>query len=201
MGASGTTGRMPLDTLLHRYFPGSQLYPQCYDGNRTIVGDLHGYYNKYPTAWSWSFRNVAGNNTETVFSTAQNPVQSFGAGNFSIVLNASNSAGFDLSNQVTFINVTAPVAPTVSKIAAYRNGVWIIDSNDNFAWDGVPTDTVFTFSGTGNTSVYGDWNGDNKPEAGAFNNGVWYLDYNGNGVYDGPVVDRTASFGSAGYKP
>jgi PKD repeat protein len=154
-----------------------------------------------PTAWSWSFRNVAGNNTQVVFSTVKNPAHTFGVGNYSIVLDASNSAGHGISTQGTFINVTALIAPTASKIGVYRNGVWIIDTNDNFAWDGVPIDSVFTFGGTGNTSVYGDWDGNGKPEAGVYNNGIWYLDYNSNGIYDGPVIDRTASFGQAGYKP
>ena len=88
------------------------------------------------------------------------------------MLNASNSAGFDLSNQVTFINVTAPVAPTASKIAVYRNGLWIIDNNDNFAWDGAVIDKVINFQNRpitqGDMAVSGDWNGDGKPEVGIY---------------------------------
>ena len=59
-----------------------------------------------PTAWNWSFTNVTGNNTPVWFSTVQSPTRSFGVGNYSIVLNASNSIGFNISTQVTFINVT-----------------------------------------------------------------------------------------------
>jgi len=89
----------------------------------------------------------------------------------------------------------------VSKIGVYRNGIWLLDYNDNFVWDGSVTDRLFNFGGTGYTPVYGDWDGNGKPEVGVFNNGIWYLDYNGNGVYDGAVIDRTATFGPAGYKP
>ena len=91
---------------------------------------------------------------------------------------------------------------STTKTGVFRSpGIWILDYNGNFGWDGTPADKVYTFGGIGNTSVYGDWDGNNKSEVGAYNNGTWYLDYNGNGIYDGPVVDRTAGFGSAGYKP
>ncbi|MCX6684680.1 MAG: DUF2341 domain-containing protein [Methanoregula sp.] len=65
-----------------------------------------------PTGWEWSFRNITpGNNTVTVFSTIQNPVMTFGAGNYSIVLTASNSGGVNVSSQVTFINVSRTFSP------------------------------------------------------------------------------------------
>jgi len=87
------------------------------------------------------------------------------------------------------------------KIGTYYNGTWSIDLNGNYSWDGAAIDKLFTFGRAGNTSVFGDWNGDGKSEAGVYNDGTWYLDYNSNGVYDGPVIDRTSSFGSAGYTP
>ena len=60
-----------------------------------------------PTAWNWSFRNITpGNGTAVSFSTLQNPVLTFGVGNFSIALNASNAGGFNTSTQVTFVNVS-----------------------------------------------------------------------------------------------
>ena len=64
------------------------------------------------TSWNWSFTNVTGNNTPVSWSTEQNATQTFGAGNFSIALNAGNRAGNAIARQVTFINVTAPaIAP------------------------------------------------------------------------------------------
>lgn len=65
-----------------------------------------------PTVWSWSFRNITpGNNTIVEFSTLQNPMMTFGAGNFSIVLNAGNSGGFNTSSQVTLVNVSRLSSP------------------------------------------------------------------------------------------
>jgi PKD repeat protein len=69
----------------------------------------------YLTSWNWSFTNVTGNNTPVSWSTEQNATETFGAGNFSIALNASNSAGYHIARQVMFINVTAPVVTPVSK--------------------------------------------------------------------------------------
>ena len=66
------------------------------------------------TSWNWSFTNVTGNNTPVSWSTEQNPTQTFGAGNFSIALNAGTRAGYTIARQVTFINVTAPVVTPVT---------------------------------------------------------------------------------------
>ena len=67
------------------------------------------------TSWNWSFTNVTGNNTPVSWSTAQNSTHVFGTGNFSIALNASNGAGYNLARQVTFINVSAPAVTTVAR--------------------------------------------------------------------------------------
>jgi hypothetical protein len=67
------------------------------------------------TSWNWSFTNVTGNNTPVSWSTEQNATQTFGVGNFSIALNASNSAGYHIARQVTFINVTATAVTPVAK--------------------------------------------------------------------------------------
>lgn len=67
------------------------------------------------TSWNWSFTNVTGNNTPVSWSTEQNATQTFGAGNFSIALNASYSAGYHIARQVTFINVTAPAVTPVAR--------------------------------------------------------------------------------------
>ncbi len=67
-----------------------------------------------PATWNWSFRNVTGNNTVVRFSQARNPTATFGVGNFSISLNASNSAGYSVSAQVTYINVSKAVIVPVA---------------------------------------------------------------------------------------
>jgi hypothetical protein len=66
------------------------------------------------TSWNWSFTNVTGNNTPVSWSTEQNATHTFGAGNFSITLNAGSRAGHAIARQVTFINVTAPAVPPVA---------------------------------------------------------------------------------------
>jgi len=64
-----------------------------------------------PTAWKWAFQNVTGNNTVVWWSTGRNATHTFGTGNYRIRLNASNSAGFNISAQVTFVNVTTALPP------------------------------------------------------------------------------------------
>jgi subtilisin family serine protease len=146
-----------------------------------------------PTTWNWSFRNVTGNNTQVFFSTLQNPTYVFGVGNYSIVLNASNSAVYNLSTQVTFINVSAMTAPI--KIGVYKDGSWYLDTNGDGAFN--TGDSVNSFGLPGWTSVIGDWNGLGKTGIGVYKDGAWYLDYNGNGKFD--TGDSVYSFGLPGW--
>jgi PKD repeat protein len=97
---------------------------------------------------------VTGNNTQILFSTAQNPTHTFGVGNYSIVLNASNIAGYSLSAQTTFINVTAvPVVVVNATLTSgvYRPGVgfylkmdngstWTPSTDKYLAWDNANVD-------------------------------------------------------------
>ncbi len=112
-----------------------------------------------PTSWSWSFKNVTGNNTQVWFSTGQNPHYTFGIGNFSMVLNASNSAGYNLSTQVTFINVTA--GPVTSTIGVFR------PSARQFIFNTAPI-TRTTFGLNTDIPITGDWNGDDITDIGVF---------------------------------
>ena len=150
-----------------------------------------------PTAWNWSFRNVNGNNTQVWFSTVQNPEHTFGVGNYSIVLNASNSGGYNLSTQVTFINVTTNTSTSMTKIGIYNAGNWYIDSNG----DGLFTssDKYIPYGATGWTHVVGDWNGDGISEIGIYKDAVWYIDYGGSGLIDANT--RYYQFGAAGWTP
>ncbi len=98
------------------------------------------------------------------------------------------------------------VRPSVSgsaKLAALRNGQWIIDRNGTFTWDGEPGDWFrsWTSGNSAETPVAGDWNGDGRKKLGVFFNGLWRLDYNGNGIWDGDVVDRQLFWGSSGDRP
>jgi PKD repeat protein len=116
-----------------------------------------------PTGWKWSFRNITpGNNTQIEFSTLQNPMMTFGAGNYSIVLNASNSGGFNMSSQVTFINVSRIFSPwsyyreiTVTNSPAIANYQMTV----NVPYDAhMKTDFGdIRFMGTDGTTVYDYW--------------------------------------------
>jgi PKD repeat protein len=97
-----------------------------------------------PTAWNYSFNNVTGNNTVVWFSTAQNPVITLGVGNFSFALNASNAYGYNLSTQITWVNVsvipTPPVAaftPTgvVTGITSVTQAFADTSTNSSTAWE------------------------------------------------------------------
>lgn len=124
-----------------------------------------------PTEWNWSFTNVTGNNTEIWFSTEQNPIYYFGVGNYSIVLNASNAFGSNISTQITFINITIiPNLPIPSFTSNVTMGtaplpVQFTDTSEtditNWLWD----------FNDGNTST------DQNPEH-TFYNGNWNIHLN-----------------------
>ena len=76
------------------------------------------------TSWNWSFNNVTGNNTEIIFSSLQNPIQTFNVGNFSIRLNASSIAGYNITPGLYFINVSQkPLAPIANFTANITFGI------------------------------------------------------------------------------
>jgi len=55
-------------------------------------------------------------------------------------------------------------------------------------------------TGSANTPVIGDWNGNGRTEVGVYQNGVWYLDYNSNTVWNAGI-DKVYNFGTAGWTP
>jgi exo-beta-1,3-glucanase (GH17 family) len=85
----------------------------------------------------------------------------------------------------------------LSKIGAFRAGVWFLDMNGNSVWD--VGDRAFSWGLSSSVPVVGDWNGDGHSKAGIFENGTWYLDYNGDGVFN--AGDRIISWGQAGDVP
>ncbi len=86
-----------------------------------------------------------------------------------------------------------------TKIGIYANGIWYLDLNGNGAWDGTPTDAMYSFGGgvTGAIPVTGDWTGSGTTKIGIFvpGPGTWYLDLNGNGAWDGTPTDALYTFG------
>jgi PKD repeat protein len=74
-----------------------------------------------PTSWNWSYNNTTGNSTTIWFSTLEDPVVTFGVGNWSIKLNATNAGGSDVSDQVWYINVSAAATP--APVASFSQNV------------------------------------------------------------------------------
>jgi PKD repeat protein len=130
-----------------------------------------------PIGWIWNATNVTGNNTPFTFSTEHNPTQTFGVGNYSIVLNASNSAGSNLTTQFIFINVTAiTVTNATSETGVYRPGVGFYLKMDNGStW--TTTDKYLAWdNATGDHPIAGDWNADGRVETGVYRpGGGFYL--------------------------
>ena len=69
-----------------------------------------------PTSWNWSFGDGS-------YSTFQNPVHTFTAGNHKISLNATNAFGSNTSVQNTWVNVTTQT-PTVSPFYVNGSAMW-----------------------------------------------------------------------------
>jgi uncharacterized repeat protein (TIGR01451 family) len=84
-----------------------------------------------------------------------------------------------------------------------KTGLWLLDYNGNFAWDGGSVDRYFSWGSAGDTPLVGDWNGSGTAKVGTFGpkTGLWLLDFNGNFAWDGPGVDKYFSWGSAGDTP
>ncbi len=84
-----------------------------------------------------------------------------------------------------------------TKIGIYADGVWYLDMNQNWAWDGTGVDVQGFFGGgvPNAKPVVGDWNGDGTTKIGIFSDGIWYLDMNRNWAWDGSGTDVQGYFG------
>ena len=132
-----------------------------------------------PIFWSWNFGDGSLEN-----ATLQNPIHTYSmAGNYSVSLNVSNSAGFDKITRSEYIRVTNT---SMSKIGVFRNSHdWYLDFNGNGTWNGNAIDRQFALGKMGDIPVVGDWNGNGITEIGVFrDNHTWNVDFNGNGVWD-----------------
>ena len=114
--------------------------------------------NQTPYAWKWGAMNVTpGNNTWLQFSTSQNPTYSFGGGNWSLNLTATNDAGSNISIQTAWLNVsfapptcdfttTTPVVTSGTSMSFTISSNAVAGSKYNMSWgDGTWTNqTVST---------------------------------------------------------
>jgi PKD repeat protein len=82
--------------------PISLTYPNNQTFNDTSTGS--------PTAWNWTYQ-VSGVGTAIPFNTSRNATFSPpSAGNFTIALNASTTTAYNISTQVTWVNVSSSTA-------------------------------------------------------------------------------------------
>jgi parallel beta-helix repeat protein len=84
-----------------------------------------------------------------------------------------------------------------------NTGLWLLDYNGNFTWDGPSVDRYFPWGSGGDTPVVGDWNGSGTTKVGTYGptTALWLLDYNGNFTWDGAAVDKYFPWGSPGDTP
>jgi len=84
-----------------------------------------------------------------------------------------------------------------TKIGVYINGVWYLDMNNNWQWDGEGIDVrgIFGVGLPNAIPVTGDWNGDGITEIGIYSNGNWYLDKNRSWDWNGTPTDTFGIFG------
>ena len=87
------------------------------------------------------------------------------------------------------------------KVGIFRNGVWILDTNQNHVLDA--GDATFVYGLPTDTPIVGDWNADGHTKVGVFRNvfgvGQFILDTNGDRVYD--AGDDVFYFGLGPDKP
>ena len=188
----------------------SNSFPFVVTSYPASITNLHNTTN-LPTSitWSWTDPSSANFNrvmvylngtfminvtkgVQTYTATGLNPFTQYTIGTRTV-------ANSGIINE-TWVNATNWTAPAViSKVGSYQNGIWLLDYNDNFTWDGTPTDKLYYFTGSGSgewSRVIGDWNADGKGEIGIYKDGIWGLDINGNGVWDS--ADKAFSFAGAG---
>jgi uncharacterized repeat protein (TIGR01451 family) len=92
-----------------------------------------------------------------------------------------------------------------SKVGTFgpKTGLWLLDYNGNFAWDGSTADKYFPWGSPGDTPLVGDWNGSGTTKVATFGPGtaLWLLDFNGNFNWDGAATDKYFPWGSPGDTP
>jgi peptidoglycan hydrolase-like protein with peptidoglycan-binding domain len=85
-----------------------------------------------------------------------------------------------------------------TEIGVYIDGIWYLDMNGNWQWDGEGVDVrgVFGVGLPNAIPVIGDWNGDGRSEIGIYSDGNWYLDKNQSWAWEGEPTDTFGLFGT-----
>ena len=85
------------------------------------------------TTWNWSF----GDGTWENRTSSTNPVHVYGVGTWYPILTVTNSSGSNTSlvTPARTITVTPAPAPASTKIGAYQNGMWYLDTDGSGGWN------------------------------------------------------------------
>ncbi|MFA5247978.1 MAG: PKD domain-containing protein [Patescibacteria group bacterium] len=106
-------------------------------GTNTVTQLFNDTSSGSPTTWNWSYQGISGgNNTQTIWSTVQNTTGIFNAGNYSIKLNTTNANGYNLSTQVTWVNVTSITDPNPDSLLQYKVGSSNVQINNQTPYVG-----------------------------------------------------------------
>lgn len=93
-------------------------------GNMPVAVQFNDTSTNNPQSWAWNFTNVTGNNTPVTFSTERNASITFGFGNFSIKLKATNPYGSNVSTAVHWVNVSMAAPDTHFCMEAFSAECW-----------------------------------------------------------------------------
>jgi len=83
-------------------------------GTGTAIVNFTDTSTNSPTSWQWGYKNVTGNNTWVNGPTTEFPTITFGIGNWTTNLTATNAGGSNTFQNLTFVNVTGASLPTPS---------------------------------------------------------------------------------------
>ncbi|MHB8882695.1 MAG: M6 family metalloprotease domain-containing protein [Thermodesulfovibrionales bacterium] len=158
-------------------------------GDATLLGTGHRYNPDVP---SYPFNNPSFTGGWYKYEFAI-PEGYTGGTNY-LLFEGVSQYGYDI--HLDDIVVTG-VQTATAKIGVFDDGTWYLDSNQSWAWEGSPADTLGTFGVgiTGAIPVVGDWTGDGNAKIGVFTDGIWYLDMNRNWQWDGETIDKRGVFG------
>jgi hypothetical protein len=139
--------------------------------------------------------------SSTVTSTAIGVTKTLGASATGAAISI-NGAGGNVSSTAT--SFSSPMA-NFREIGVFRQsqgqGLFILDSNEDYQWQ--PSDTATLFGLPGDIPVAGDWTGSGVIRIGVFrcpaavNVCQWYIDLNNNGVWDGVTAGGGLAGGDA----
>ena len=116
--ASGASGANGVIIIGYTQAPSASFVMSPISGQSPLAVSFTDTSNPVGTTFQWGFKNVTGNNTWVNFATTENTVWTFGAGNYSVNLTATNPGGSNTFTNTTFINVSAVVSTTPTFVSA-----------------------------------------------------------------------------------